>query len=158
MRTLSLTLICAALAASLFFKSYDYMEDVFTAEDTLLSQAQRDAILQGADPSDILEQTAAGDSSDDRDNACRFGKIVGQQQAEKLHGSFYVALREGNATYIQVSPLLPVYLKQAPHQSTSASLFTPDQAVKTTLSQLFEQRERCITSDLYLQTLKSTHS
>lgn len=155
MRTAGIALIFAALAVSLFLKSYDYLEGTLTTESSPITQAERDAILRGADPSEILQQTAAGDESISSEPTCRFGKIVGQKQAASLHGSFYVALKKNEATYIQVSPLLPVYLKQTPHQSTSASKINPDQKVKATLLQLFEQREHCTASDLYLQTLES---
>lgn len=156
MRTISLIIITAALSVSLFLKSYDFVAGNYSTEINALTQAERDAILQGADPSEILEQTAAGNAAITPNEFCRFGQIVGQQQAESLNGHYYVALRQDEITYIQVSPLVPVYLKQNAIQAVSARVFTPDDELRQQLDHYFSKREGCTSADLFLQRLDQT--
>ncbi|MGH1460936.1 MAG: hypothetical protein ACRBB6_02755 [Neptuniibacter sp.] len=156
MKTLGISCIAVIFSISFFMKSYDYLAGAFGPEDSELamSQAQQEAILKGADPTDILTATAAGhESASNTQEPCRFGSIIGDKQAHKHNDAFYVSFTEGDTTYIQVSPLIPIYLKQAKMQSVSADVITPDEDIRNQLSELFSQRDNCITADLYLQTI-----
>jgi len=140
-----------AIALFAFQKTFEYLEGE-KSSSMPLSQLETKSILNGADPTDFLEAPAAGGVTPEKTNEmCRFGTIVGDEKASKLNEQFYVSFTKNDVTYIQVSPLIPTYLKQDQLQTVTAQAITPDDEIREQLNNLFTARNNCITADLYLQ-------
>lgn len=151
MGTKGLLLSVVAVSLFAFQKTYEHLGGDTYVHSTSISQIETDAILNGADPTDLLASPAAGKPSAEQNDYCRFGTVVGAEKAQPLDDKFYVSFTKENVTYIQVSPLLPTYLKQDPMQTVTAQAVTPDEDVRDQLNDLFTNRQSCITADLYLQ-------
>lgn len=156
MGTKGLLLSVVAVSLFAFQKTYEHLGGDVSPESAPYRQVEIAAILDGADPTDVLSATAAGNSSPNHQGQqCRFGNVVGEDKARKLDDQFYVSFTKDNVTYIQVSPLIPTYLKQDHMQTVTAQAVTPDEEVRNQLNDLFTRRDTCVTADLYLQRVGS---
>lgn len=79
--------------------------------------------------------------------------MIGEKEAKELNQAFYVSYQVGTQRFIQVSPLLPTYLKQQYEQSVSANVFIPDDEIISTLNNHFANRNECTAADLYLKKI-----
>ena len=87
------TVLCTQISFSLFDAAWsDASSENSLSEQSSLSAAQISSILAVADPTDILEPTAAGETGSDR--TCRTGKIVAEDHPDSHHDSYYVAYKE----------------------------------------------------------------
>jgi hypothetical protein len=156
MGTKGILLSVVAVSLFAFQKTYEHLGGDISSESAPYRQAEIAAILNGADPTDILAPAAAGNSSPKhQEHQCRFGNVIGEDKARKLDDQFYVSFTKDNVTYIQVSPLIPTYLKQDNMQTVTAQAVTPDEEVRNQLNDLFTRRDTCVTADLYLQRVSS---
>ncbi|MGB0204245.1 MAG: hypothetical protein ACPF9K_04245 [Neptuniibacter sp.] len=153
MKPFSIAIISATLSVFLALKTYDFFAGV-PLETPVLSEAETQAILKGADPTEILENTAAGSSNNQKDADCRFGEIIGKGEAENLDSSFYVSFDLDSQTFIQVSPLIPTYLVQPSGYLVSAKAIVPDDKIREQLNDYFNIRNSCASVDLYLENIE----
>ncbi|MCP4596130.1 hypothetical protein [Neptuniibacter sp.] len=148
------TVLCTQISFSLFDAAWgDASSENNLSEQPTLSTAQISSLLAVADPTDILEPTAAGETGSAA--TCRTGKIVAEDHPDSHHDSYYVAYKEDGSLYIQVSPLVPTFLRQDKNQIVSASVFTPTPEIASRLSNLFANRDDCDLADLYLNQIKN---
>lgn len=156
------TAICAA-----GFKSIGTLFDSFISPDsqeTLAAQRDRqtdsqdqqqiDALLKGADPSEIFEPTAAGGQH--VISECASGELeLAEGLKPEMDGHTYVSVRLNQHTYIRVIPFDHTYLVQQPYQSVSASeqAKIPDDAMQQ-LNQVLTDAGRCEQRTLYLSSVK----
>ena len=82
------------------------------------SAEQIQAILAGADPTDVFEPTAAGKKIN---YLCDTGFIAGDLDANKFSKISYASVDAGDLTYIQISHYSPSYLVQEKYQTVSAT-------------------------------------
>ena len=147
----TLTILSIVFLVKLFELVDEDMKTVAMETNEVTTQSARDLILNGADPTDLLEPTAAGTSTGSYD--CKFGKIVGDTDTQSIDDSVYVAYNEGSSLIIQVSPLIPTFLIQTQNNFVSASEFQPDSATMSKLENLFSNRDKCLPVDLYLSRI-----
>ncbi|MCP3684992.1 MAG: hypothetical protein GY861_20205, partial [bacterium] len=87
------TVLCTQISFSLFDAAWgDTPSENNFSEQSILSAEQISSILAVADPTDILEPTAAGEAESHR--TCRTGKIVAKDHPDSHHDSYYVAYKE----------------------------------------------------------------
>ncbi|MFY0677613.1 MAG: hypothetical protein JXR18_10040 [Neptuniibacter sp.] len=127
-----------------------------SAEHSPISHHETEAILRGEDPTDLLAAAAAGNPDVQNDNNCHFGVVIGNNDAAKLDGSFYIAFEKNNVTYIQVSPLIPTYLIKPEGYFISAQAITPDEEIREQLNKYFQARKTCVSVDLYLERIETS--
>ncbi|GGB86023.1 hypothetical protein GCM10011352_09880 [Marinobacterium zhoushanense] len=116
-------------------------------------QQQIDAILQGADPSEIFEPTAAGGPRPSSE--CASGELeLAEGLKPEMNGHTYVSVRVDRMTYIRVLPFDHTFLVQRPYQSVSATEQgeIPDDAAQL-LSQAETNASRCQQRTLYLSSV-----
>lgn len=56
MKTLGISCLSVIFSVFLFLESYDYVAGSFDDQDSPLTSAQHEAILQGADPTDLFRK------------------------------------------------------------------------------------------------------
>ncbi|TCK02673.1 hypothetical protein [Marinobacterium mangrovicola] len=103
---------------------------------------QIERLMDGADPSDIFEPTAAGSPPV---QGCLYGWIeMPDEQESGLDGLFYVARRSDNLTYILPLPGNHNYLVQHPFQSVTANrLENIPATIKTALQEDLQRLSQC---------------
>lgn len=118
------------------------------------SQTEVEAIMDGADPTDVLEPTAAGSNHLDR-LGCDSGYIVGDLDANRFSKISYAAIDQQGMTYIQVSRYSPSYLIQEQFQIVTATEVEsiPD-SIKDQLEEKIKNPDACNSMDLYLSNIK----
>lgn len=117
-------------------------------------QSEVEAIMEGADPTDVFEPTAAGSNSLSRLD-CDSGYIVGDLDANRFSKISYAAIDEQGTTYIQVSRYNPAYLVQEQYQIVTATQVEsiPD-SIKDQLETKINNPDACNSMDLYLSSIK----
>jgi hypothetical protein len=125
-----------------------------TASITKDSQSGVAAIIDGADPTDVLEPTAAGSSRLGR-TECNAGYIIGDLDANRFSKLSYAAIYKQGVTYIQVSRYSPSYLVQEQYQIVTATQVEsiPD-SIKDQLEVKINNPDACNSMDLYLSSIK----
>ncbi|WP_415898221.1 hypothetical protein ACMXYR_08025 [Neptuniibacter sp. QD29_5] len=117
-----------------------------------LSDAQKvEAVLAGADPTDVFESTAAGKSLS---VACDSGFIAGDINKNRFSRISYASITERGITYIQVSRYSPTYLVQEHYQAVTATEVSkvPD-SIKAALQAKISNPQGCSSQDLYLSQI-----
>lgn len=153
MKPFSIAILSVTMSIFLALETYDYFAEE-PLESSVISQAETNAILDGADPTDILDNTAAGTSNKQNNADCQFGEIIGKGNAENLDGAFYISFDQDNQTFIQVSPLIPTYLVQPDGYLISAKAIVPNDKIREQLSDYFNIRNSCASVDLYLENIE----
>lgn len=115
------------------------------------SQQQIDALLAGADPTDLFEPTAAGPTP-----PCFRGELeMAADVAPQLSGYPYVSLRVDQYNYIRVLSFDGFYLVQHPHQSVSATeRWEVPKAAEDKLNAVSDRMENCKQRTLYLSSIQ----
>lgn len=118
------------------------------------SQSEVEAIMDGADPTDVLEPTAAGAGNLNLSD-CDSGYIVGDLNANRFSKISYAAIDEQGMTYIQVSRYNPSYLIQEKFQIVTATQVEsiPD-SIRDQLEVKINNPDACNSMDLYLSNIK----
>lgn len=143
--------ITAAILFSLDF-TYDHVIGAFPSDqhnNDDIAQVQR-AILDNADPTDLLPPTATGSSDLTAPPSCKTGVIETSSHAQELDSKPYIAYKEGDITYIHVLTLAPIYLRQNAFQLTTADSLKPDHLIIGNLENALTKRSKCDESNLYL--------
>ena len=140
----------------------DYLAGSESGQDSVASvasiikdgQSEVEAIMDGADPTDVLEPTAAGSSNLER-LGCDSGYIVGDLDANRFSKISYAAIDQKGMTYIQVSRYNPSYLIQEQYQIVTATQVEsiPD-SIKDQLEAKISNPGACNSMDLYLSSIK----
>lgn len=114
--------------------------------------AKLEAIMAGADPTDVLAPTAAGKKLK---YVCDSGYIAGDPDGNRFSKINYASIKKGGVTYIQVSRYSPSYLVQEHYQTVSATEVDnlPD-SIKTALQVKINNPANCENQDLYLSSIK----
>jgi len=120
--------------------------------DEAIPEPEVEAILAGADPTDVMEPTASGKR---QAFACDTGYIVGDMDSNRFSKISYAAFNQDGITYIQVSKYNPSYLVQEGYQIVSATEVdsVPD-SVKQQLQEKINNPRSCNSLDLYLSNVK----
>ena len=114
------------------------------------------AILQGADPTDMLAPTASGKVLK---GGCASGLIAGDIDSNEYSKVAYASIKEGNVKYIQISRYMPVYLEQKSYQTVSATeIKTLSPEIKQALHQGISHPEECLKETLYLSSVHTISS
>ena len=109
------------------------------------------ALDSGADPSEVLSATGAGQTS----SGCSKGQVtierVGGRELEGNYTAQYVAYERKGTRFIRMTGKHQVYLKKSPFQFVTAEILVPD----TKLEQSFDSvmTERCLEENLHLTRL-----
>ena len=124
--------------------------------DSIANNAQTktdQAIISGADPTDLLAPTASGHL---HKGPCNAGLIAGDIDSNEYSKVAYASIKQGGVTYIQVSRYMPTYLTQQSYQTVSATeINTPPVEVKRALEQRISNPEKCVQEALYLSSIQS---
>lgn len=117
-----------------------------------LNDADRvEAVLAGADPTDVFQPTAAGKKLS---VACDSGYIAGDINKNRYSKISYASITERGITYIQVSRYSPTYLVQEHYQAVTATEVSkvPD-SIKAALQAKISNPYGCSSQDLYLSQI-----
>ena len=114
------------------------------------------AILQGADPTDMLAPTASGKALK---GSCVSGLIAGDIDSNEYSKVAYASINQGDVKYIQISRYMPVYLEQKSYQTVSATeITTLPPEIKQALHQGISHPEECAKETLYLSSVHAISS
>ncbi|KEA61697.1 hypothetical protein ADIMK_4154 [Marinobacterium lacunae] len=121
------------------------------ARDTGVSQDQLDAILQGADPTEVFAPTAAGNTP----LPCTRGEIeLADGVNPEMQGHEFVSTQINDRTYIKVMPFERRFLVQRSYQSVSATEYAqiPTNAERQ-LQDAIAKVDNCEHRTLYLSSV-----
>ncbi len=111
------------------------------------------AIISGADPTDLLAPTASGHL---HRGPCNAGLIAGDIDSNEYSKVAYASIKQGGVTYIQISRYMPTYLTQQSYQTVSATeISTPPVEIKLALEQRISNPEKCNQEGLYLSSIQA---
>jgi len=123
-------------------------------QDPASSQAQLDAVRNGADPSEVYAPTAAGASAEES-TYCRQGKIETPAGVKpSLDGLSYISIELNDLTYIKVMSLSHDYLFQNSYQTVTANpLSTLPKDAEVQLAEALSAPHNCEQWPLYLSAI-----
>ncbi len=111
------------------------------------------AIISGADPTDLLAPTASGHL---HSGPCNAGLIAGDIDSNEYSKVAYASIKQDGVTYIQISRYMPTYLTQQSYQTVSATeISTPPAEIKVALEQRISNPEKCNQEGLYLASIQA---
>ncbi|WP_415912167.1 hypothetical protein [Neptuniibacter sp. QD37_11] len=110
-----------------------------------------EAVLAGADPTDVFKPAAAGKKLS---VVCDSGYIAGDINKNRYSKISYASITERGITYIQVSRYSPTYLVQEHYQAVTATEVSKvPHRIKAALKAKISNPYGCSSQDLYLSQI-----